>query len=143
MAADVEWVFFGFCPNSLRPYVHEYHEGVEVQQYPQKLAGLNLDLALVPLQQTLFNVCRGNQRQLEFGACAVPVICSDIGQEQDDLPVSRVHNSYEHWIEAIGLHLVNLDAAQRRGDELRDAVHRCWMLDEDHLQRWRSAWLPA
>ncbi|ROL62838.1 glycosyltransferase family 2 protein [Pseudomonas vranovensis] len=143
LAADVEWVFFGFCPNSLRPYVHEYHEGVEVQQYPQKLAGLNLDLALVPLQQTLFNVCRGNQRQLEFGACAVPVICSDIGQEQDDLPVSRVHNSYEHWIEAIGLHLANLDAAQRRGDELRDAVHRCWMLDEDHLQRWRSAWLPA
>ncbi|MOA58999.1 hypothetical protein D3C78_1835140 [compost metagenome] len=73
----------------------------------------------------------------------MPVICSDIGQEQDNLPVSRVHNSYEHWVDAIGLHLADLDAAQRRGDELRDAVHRCWMLDEDHLQRWRSAWLPA
>ncbi|CAM3587873.1 glycosyltransferase family 2 protein [Pseudomonas wadenswilerensis] len=143
LAADVEWVFFGYCPSSLQPYVHEYHDGVDVQQYPQTLAGLNLDLALVPLEQSLFNVCKGNQRQLEFGACAVPVICSDIGQGQDNLPVARVSNSYEHWIEAIGLHLANIEATQRRGDELKDAVHRYWMFDEEHQQRWCSAWLPG
>ena len=38
LADEVEWVFFGMCPEALKPYVHEFHEGVPIEQYPAKLA---------------------------------------------------------------------------------------------------------
>ncbi|RDS81862.1 glycosyltransferase [Dyella psychrodurans] len=142
LANEVEWVFFGMCPDKLRPYVHEFHEGVPITEYPRKLASLNLDLALAPLEENLFNECKSNLRLLEYGACGYPVICSDIVCYRDDLPVTRVKNRYKDWISAIRMHLDDLDATARMGDALRDAVRKDWMLTEDKLVEWRSAWLP-
>ena len=50
LADEVEWVFLGMCPEKLRPYMHEFHEGVAIADYPAKLASLNLDLGLAPLK---------------------------------------------------------------------------------------------
>lgn len=143
LANEVEWVFFGMCPDRLRPYVHEFHTGVAITQYPAMLASLNLDLALAPVEQNLFNECKSNLRILEYGACGFPVICSDIRCYQGDgLPVTRVKNRFKDWIDAIRMHLSDLDATGRLGDELQAQVRRDWMLDGDNLESWRRAWLP-
>jgi GT2 family glycosyltransferase/glycosyltransferase involved in cell wall biosynthesis len=142
LASEVEWVFFGMCPDQLRPYIHEFHPGVAIEQYPLALAGLNLDLALAPVEQNLFNECKSNLRLLEYGACGFPVICSDVRCYQDGLPVTRVKNRFKDWLEAIRMHLADLDAAARMGDELRAAVNREWMLEGQGLEAWRKAWLP-
>lgn len=143
LADEVEWVFFGMCPESLRPYVHEFHVGVAIDKYPAALAGLNLDLALAPLEQNLFNECKSNLRLLEYGACGFPVICSDIRCYQEDvLPVTRVKNRYRDWVDAIRMHVADLDAAAKAGDALRQEVLGNWMLEGEHLQEWRRAWLP-
>jgi GT2 family glycosyltransferase/SAM-dependent methyltransferase len=142
LADEVEWVFFGMCPDKLRPYIHEFHNGVPIEEYPCKLASLNLDLALAPLENNSFNECKSNLRLLEYGACGFPVVCSDIVCYQDDLPVTRVKNRYKEWTAAIRMHLDDLDAAARMGDALRDAVRKDWMLTEDKLLHWRDAWLP-
>jgi glycosyltransferase involved in cell wall biosynthesis len=142
LASEVEWVFFGMCPDKLRPYIHEFHPGVPIEQYPVALAGLNLDLALAPVEQNLFNECKSNLRLLEYGACGFPVICSDVRCYQDGLPVTRVKNRFKDWLEAIRMHLTDLDAAARMGDELRTAVNREWMLEGQGLEAWRKAWLP-
>lgn len=142
LASEVEWVFFGMCPDKLRPYIHEFHPGVAIEQYPVALAGLNLDLALAPVEQNLFNECKSNLRLLEYGACGFPVICSDVRCYQDGLPVTRVKNRFKDWLEAIRMHLADLDAAARMGDELRAAVNREWMLEGQGLEAWRKAWLP-
>src|SRR5690606_27661813 len=34
LANEVEWVFFGICPDKLRPYVQEFHDSVSIEQYP-------------------------------------------------------------------------------------------------------------
>lgn len=142
LANEVEWVFFGMCPDKLRPYVHEFHAGVEIEKYPAALARLNLDLALAPVEQNLFNECKSNLRLLEYGACGFPVVCSDLVCYQGDLPVTRVRNRFKDWVDAIRMHLADLDATARMGDELRAAVLRDWMLEGENLQRWRQAWLP-
>jgi O-antigen biosynthesis protein len=142
LADEVEWVFFGMCPDKLRPYVHEFHEGVSIKDYPRKLASLNLDLALAPLEENLFNECKSNLRLLEYGVCGFPVICTDIVCYQGELPVTRVKNRYKDWMSAIRMHLDDLDAAAKAGDALRDAVRRDWMLEGDKLVAWRNAWLP-
>lgn len=142
LAGEVEWVFFGMCPEKLRPFIHEFHNGVSIHNYPAALAGLNLDLALAPLEQNLFNECKSNLRLLEYGACGFPVVCSDVRCYQGDLPVTRVRNRYRDWLDAIRMHLADLDATALQGDELRRRVLTDWMLEGAALHRWRDAWLP-
>ena len=142
LASEVEWVFFGMCPDKLRPYVHEFHTGVPIEEYPRKLASLNLDLALAPLEENAFNECKSNLRLLEYGACGFPVICTDIVPYRDDLPATRVKNRYKEWAGAIRMHLDDLDATAKMGDTLRDAVLKDWMLEGEKLVAWRDAWLP-
>lgn len=142
LANEVEWVFFGMCPDRLRPYVHEFHPGIDIEQYPAALARLNLDLAIAPVEQNLFNECKSNLRLLEYGACGFPVVCSDLVCYQGDLPVTRVRNRFKDWVDAIRMHLADLDATAKMGDELRAAVCRDWMLEGENLEQWRNAWLP-
>ena len=101
-------------------------------------------LALAPVEQNLFNECKSNLRLLEYGACGVPVICSDVRCYQGDgLPVMRVKNRFRDWVEAIRAHINDLDAAAKAGDELRASVLNGWMLEGENLEAWRRAWLPA
>lgn len=138
---EVDWVFFGMCPQRLRPFVKEFHPGIRIDLYPAALARLDLDLAVAPLEDNLFNACKSNLRLLEYGACAIPVVCSDGPSYRGDLPVTRVNNRFRDWVEAIRMHVNDLDAAAVAGDTLRDCIHRDWMLDEVGLQQWRKAWL--
>lgn len=142
LADEVDWVFFGMCPDLLRPYVKEFHKGVALSIYPQKLASLDLDLALAPLEINLFNDCKSNLRLLEYGACGFPVICTDTKAYQGYLPCTRVvTNSAEEWLEAIRMHLADPAASYRQGDALREAVLRDYVLTEHNLQHWASGWL--
>lgn len=145
LADEVEWVFFGMCPDKLRPYIHEYHEGVAIEEYPAKLASLNLDLGLAPVELNLFNECKSNLRQLEYGACGIPIICTDIRPyregQQAGLPVTLVKNRYKDWVDAIRMHINELDATARMGDALQAKVLADWMLQGEHLLQWRDAWV--
>jgi GT2 family glycosyltransferase/glycosyltransferase involved in cell wall biosynthesis len=142
LADEVEWVFFGMCPDSLRPFVHEFHGVIKLSEYPAKLASLNLDLALAPLEFHIFNDCKSNLRLLEYGACGYPVICSDTAAYGGYLPCTRVKtNSTEEWLEAIRMHLADPEASYRMGDALRETVLRDYMMRADNVQHWASAWL--
>ncbi|NBF01471.1 glycosyltransferase [Pseudomonas sp. Fl5BN2] len=143
LASEVEWVFFGMCPDALRPYVHEFHSVTNLQSYPFKLASLNLDLALAPLEFHIFNDCKSNLRLLEYGACGYPVICTDTEAYRGFLPCTKVRsNSTEEWLQAIRMHLSDPAASYRMGDELREAVRRDFMLRNDNLRHWLWGWLP-
>lgn len=142
LANEVEWVFFGMCPEELRPYIHEFHPAVALDLYPAKLASLNLDLALAPLEFHIFNDCKSNLRLLEYGACGYPVICTDTEAYRGYLPCTRVHsNSTQEWLQAIRMHLSDPAASYRMGDELREAVLRDFVLRADNLQHWVWGWL--
>lgn len=143
LADQVEWVFFGMCPDALRPYIHEFYGTIDLQSYPYKLASLNLDLALAPLEFHIFNDCKSNLRLLEYGACGYPVICTDTRAYEGFLPCTKIRsNSTDEWLQAIRMHLADPDASYRMGDELREAVHRNFMLRGDNLQHWLWGWLP-
>jgi GT2 family glycosyltransferase len=134
---EVEWVFMGMKPEGI---ACEFHAGVPIEQYPAKFAGLNLDLAIVPLEVNQFNRCKSNLRLLELGACGVPVICTDIDPYQCDLPVTRVRNRHQDWEKAIRDHLADPDETARQGDALREVVLRDWMLEGEFLDQWARAW---
>ena len=142
LANEVDWVFFGMCPDDLRPYMHEFHGVIPLDVYPAKLASLNLDLALAPLEFHIFNDCKSNLRLLEYGACGYPVICTDTEAYQGYLPCTRVKtNSTDEWLQAIRMHLADPDASYRMGDELHEVVMRDYVLRGDNLRYWENGWL--
>jgi len=142
LADEVQWVVLGPCPDHLRPFVHECHSNVDSASYPQKLASLNLDLALAPLGDSLANRFKTPLRLLEYGICGYPVICSDVEAYRIDLPIMRVNNSYEAWMDGIRAFLSDLDAAAQVGDALRERVGRNWTLTGPALLASRDIWLP-
>lgn len=141
-ADEVEWVFLGMCPDKLKPYIHEYHHGVDIEVYPRKLASLNLDLAIAPVEDNFFNTCKSNLRILEYGACAIPVICSDVDCYRTINEVTRVRNRFKDWVDAIRFHLDHSGQSERMGQELQAVVFREWMHNADSAAIWAKAWLP-
>lgn len=142
LAAEVDWVFLGICPEPLRAWVKEFHLGVSIDAYPMKLASLDLDLALAPLEQCRFNECKSPLRLLECGILGYPVVCTDIVTFEGDFPVTRVRNSTDDWVSAIRAQIDNRDALAVAGDHMRQHIHEHWLL-ENNLDRWLSAWLPG
>jgi len=140
---EVDWVFMGMCPDFLKPHIREEHAFVAFNHYPAKLASLNLDLAIAPLEQHLFNEGKSNLRLLEYGIMGWPVVCTDIYPYQTNhAPVKRVNNVASEWIAAIRERIYDLDATAREGDRLRDWVLTHYLL-EDHLPQWVTAVTPA
>jgi hypothetical protein len=140
-ADEVDWVFFGMCPQALHPYVKEKHDPIEFSLYPGKLASLNLDLAVAPLEHNRFNECKSNLRLLEYGILGWPVIASDIAPYRG-APVCRVANNPRAWISAIRDRIHDPDAARREGDQLLGWVRENWMLSS-HLHEWLTALAPG
>lgn len=141
LANEVEWVFMGMCPDPIRPFVKEFHSFVSIEDYPAKLASLDLDLALAPLEDNPFNQAKSNLRLLEYGALAWPVVCTDIDPYRAyDAPVCRLPNDPEAWIAAIRQKLADPAALTLEGQALKAWVHRHFIL-EDHLDEWARALL--
>lgn len=137
---EVDWVFFGMCPDSIRPHIHEYHGGVTFDWYPQKLASLNLDLAVAPLEHNNFNMAKTNLRLLEYGILGWPVLCTDIFPYQN-APVTRVPNMPHIWIKKIREMVHDLPALKKEGLLLQEWVRANYLL-EGHLDEWLSALTP-
>ena len=136
-ANEVDWIFFGMCPDFLKPYVHEEHSAVNFADYPEKLASLNLDLAVAPLERNKFNQGKSNLRLLEYGMLGWPVIATDIDPYKG-APVCRVTNQSKAWINAIRERLADMDTTRREGDQLQR-----WVRENYILQRNFDTWLAA
>ncbi len=138
-AQEIDWVFFGMCPDELIPYVKEVHSYVAYEEYPEKLASLYLDLAVAPLEDNPFNRAKSNLRILEYGILGWPVICSDVYPYKfDQAPVMRVSNNKEEWLLAIREGLSNKDALTEKGKKLRNWVSQNYIL-EANVNEWLNA----
>ena len=138
---EVDWVFVGHCPESLRSCISEYHVKAAINRYPAYLADLGLNLAIAPLEDNPFNRCKSPLQLLEYGACGLPVICSDVHAfAEHGLPVTRVANRASDWIEAIRSHVADPDGSAAEGLRLQAEVRRCWMLEGHALDEWLVAW---
>lgn len=138
---EVEWVFLGMCPEALRPYVHEYHEGVPIEGYPARLAAMNLDLALAPLENNEFNRARTALRILEYGILGYPVIASDMPSYRLGFPVTLVGDSVDDWVSAIRTVVSDRTGLAEAGDRLREHILDRWIMDRN-LDVWFKAWTP-
>lgn len=133
---EIDWVMFGAVPESIRKHCAEYHPAVSIDDYPAKLAGLALDLAVAPLEVSRYNHAKSALRILELGACGYPVLCSDgVGAFDLDLPVYRTKNTTEAWINTIR-HLISPVQPQ---SDLYYQIMSQYLLST-RLNQWFVAW---
>lgn len=138
-ADRIEWVFMGMWPEEVAELLTEKHLPVLFADYPAKLASLNLDLALAPLEINEFNAGKSNLRLLEYGAMSWPVICSDIYPfRTQSPPVTYAAADTASWIAAIDHHLANPEWSAEQGKQLRRWVEQHYWLEE-HLDEWYGA----
>ncbi len=137
LADEVEWVFMGMCPQAFRPWVKEFHKPVPYHRYPEKLAELNLDLAIAPLEINAFNECKSDLRLLEYGMLGWPVIATDIHPYRNR-HITTLPNEPQRWIATLREQLAEPAALARRGNRLRD-----WVIANRLLENNTRAWLDA
>lgn len=73
---DVEFHFFGLCPDFLRGDGVIFHPPVHFKKYIETINSLNFDIVLAPMVDSEFNRCKSNIRVLEAGALKRAVIAS-------------------------------------------------------------------
>ncbi len=139
LGQEVEWVFLGEMPE-VRGLVRleaETHSMVPLQDFPAKLASLNLDLALAPLAVNEFNEAKSDLRILQYGILGYPVVATDIFPYQT-APVTRVSNDPASWARAIRDHIHNPDASEAQGEKLKQ-----WVLSHRMFDQWASQYQAA
>ncbi len=140
---EVSWVFFGMAPED-PPVEIEFHEGVPATLYLDKMASLDLDLMLAPLDDNPFNRCKSNLRLIEAAAIGAAVIAQDLAPYHvNNPPVFAYANTAADWVDAIQKFTeANRSERQRSADLLRTWAGRHYTL-ERLLQARMNAWLPA
>jgi GT2 family glycosyltransferase len=140
----VEWVFFGARPDDTKSLNIEFHEGMSANAYLDKMAQLDIDLFLAPLEDNAFNRCKSNLRLLESGCVGACVIAQDMTPYHTDSPPLFAYASTpDEWTAAIQKFVASKPAERRKSaDALRSWVGRHYVL-ERNLRKRMDAWLPA
>ena len=139
LADKVDWVFMGMHTAEVGSHIKEFHSFVSISEYPSKMANLDLDIAVAPLEDNFFNSCKSNLRLLEYGAMSWPVVCSDVFPYQtNNPPVVRVKHSVADWLEALN-NLIEDEAARLR---LGQALNT-WVINNYTLSNWAPDWVEA
>lgn len=77
-----QFVFIGAVPLRLREYVQsdkiEYHNWVNLLEYPNFLASLNAQLFIAPLQDNNFNKSKSDIKFVEAACLGIPALCQDL-----------------------------------------------------------------
>lgn len=77
---NVEFCFLGGVIPELKNLdrVEAHYKWYPIDKYPQALKDLNLDIAIAPLKDSLFNRAKSNLRWLEYSALMIPTVCSNV-----------------------------------------------------------------
>ena len=143
MADSVNWVFMGHLPEGVEatdPNI-EFHPAVPLADYPGALGGLNLDLAIAPLQDNEFNRCKSPLKVLEYGACGYAVLADNV---EPYAGLRHVWHTKAHTVTAWTQALHSLVGSRNpltSGERLNEVVKQDYRLD-DHLVDVQQAWLP-
>ena len=132
-----DWVFFGDQPTHLEQDLFEFHQPVNILQYPAKLKSLKLDLGVAPLIDNPFNRAKSSLKLIEYGVLGLPVIASDLPCYQHS-PAILLKNDIQLWINQLQAFNRNRNLLAKNGQDMWKWVEQGYWL-EDHQSQWLKA----
>ena len=121
----------------------EFHPWVPTAAYPYKSAILNPDIAIIPLQDNLFNSCKSAIKWIEMGALGVPSVVSHVSPYKEidngENAVFIENNDPAAWIEGISLLIEDSILRNKIGGEARQTVFNKFDINK-RCQDWIDAY---
>lgn len=140
---NVQWVFFGMKPEMELPENIEFQEFVPIYGYMDKLASLNLDLMLAPLEDNRFNQCKSDLKLLEAAAVGAAVIATPTEPYQQFKPPvfswARTPAEWRQHIQRFADSSYSLRKSYSRRMQAWFTQHRTY---EANIATRNTAWLP-
>ena len=130
----VEFVTLGWEGWKGKAEIHKY---VTTFEYPEKLASLNLDIAVIPLVDSAFNRCKSNLSYLEFSALKIPTVLSPV-ENQKGMEAIEARSSYD-WYNALEKLIKDKEYREQLGQKAFDFVHKNY--DERDLVHDLTKWM--
>lgn len=97
--------FFGYVPMCARGVIPEprfqWSKGVPFQRYPTMLRYHNFDIGIAPLVDNKFNAAKSNLKVLEYAACGVPCVASNVTPYRATIEygvTGFLANTTEEWV---------------------------------------------
>ncbi|GEM_PF-727315 len=141
----VEFLFWGNIPNNLRhlPQIKSIAEFTnDYRTYAQRLQAMPIDLALVPLEETTFNRAKSAIKWLEYSACRIPAIFTDIDAYNQTVEHGisgwLVPNSSDAWYGAMKRLVLDDSLRLRIGETAHKTVMR-----EHTLKQLAPLWVKS
>ena len=116
--SDFEFVILGNLEKfrfMSKDYPVEWHEFTDLSVYPMKLASLEFDIGLVPLENHSFNLCKSALKWSEYSALKIPSVVSSLDPYDcvaDGIDGLKGHNE-EAFVEKIEA-LMDSEALRRK-----------------------------
>lgn len=115
---------------------------VVMPRYYETLAGLDLDVALAPLESQVFNAGKSPLKLIEYGMMGYPVIASRFGpyrdyQELDAQLVVKASDERE-WTAALKWLYVDAGARERLVRDNRTFIEKNYLISK-RLDEWKAA----
>jgi glycosyltransferase involved in cell wall biosynthesis len=120
----------------------EFHHWVPTSAYPYKSASLDIDISLIPLQDTVFNRCKSAIKFIEQSALSVPSVVSLVSPYQELIEGDNgvfVENSTDAWIEGISTLIEDPLLRIKIGDNARRYVEQHYDINTQY-PRWVTAY---
>lgn len=133
----VKWVFMSGAgiPDELIKYDNAIvcREWWPADEYPKRLKQKGFDIGLAPLKMHPFNLSKSNLRWLEYSACGIPTVASNIGHFAET--IRNGENGYlcenaDEWIQALSRLIEFSNYRRAMGDNARESVKSDWNINK-------------
>lgn len=113
--------------------------GVPGFMWPYKLAALQADIAIAPLEKNYFNTCKSTCKYLEYGINRIPAVYS--AHHYKDVVINRhtgiLAETEDDWIAGISYLIENEKDRKRIGENAYHDVIKNWNI-QGYLELWED-----
>jgi len=135
---NIQWAFMGGCgglPGQLLELdnILLFKEWWPTNEYPKALKLKGFDIGLAPLKYHLFNLAKSNLRWLEYTACGIPTVASNVGHFKETLRHGEdalLCDDSEQWIEGLCLLIESESLRKRVANNARESLRRDWDINK-------------
>lgn len=148
---NVRAVILGFLPSMIQSFIEdemrpwwdqrvEFMDFSDVETYVNITKHIRADVALAPLQDTMFNNAKSSLKIIEYSAVGVPCVASDVTPYKEVINHGEngfLANTMEEWIEYMQYLLDNSEDGMRMVRKSRKTVEQHFDLKQV-IQDWKK-----
>jgi glycosyltransferase involved in cell wall biosynthesis len=146
---NVKMVVVGYMPAGMKedfkPEQLEYHDWIATPAHPYRLAGLDIDISVIPLRDTIFNRGKSPIKWIEMSALKIPSITSyvtpykevcDMDESESGIYIEK--NDTNGWIKGLELLIDSPEFRKTLGEKARKFVE-----DNFDINKKYHLWIDA